>query len=116
MKTGAIELVDESEGWRIGVGIQRAVFMAAEAMDPMRARAEIPAEMKEEEFEAFELREAGREEEDGSGKTGETGVAADGEAQMVRVAETVTEVAREIAIKECVVTSLAVGLEIGARE
>ena len=116
MKTGAIELVDESEGWRIGVGVQRTVFMATEAMDPVRAVAEIPAEMQEEKLETFELRETGREEKDRPWKAGETGVASGRKAQMIGVAEAVAEVAGETAIEESVVGSLAVGLEIGARE
>ncbi len=116
LKTGAIKLVDKSEEWRIGVGVQCAVFMAAETMNPMRAGAEIPSQMEEEKLNAFELREAGREEENGSGKTGEAGVASGGKAQMIGVAETVAEVAGKTAIEKSVVASLAIGLKIGASE
>src|SRR2546430_4908563 len=90
--------------------------MATEAMDPVRAVAEIPAEMQEEKLETFELRETVREEKDRPWKTGETGVASGGEAQMIGLAETVAEVAGETAIEKSVVGSLAVGLEIGARK
>src|SRR5437660_12217080 len=116
LKTGAIELVNESEGWRISVGVQRTVFMATEAMDPVRAVAEIPAEMQEEKLETFELRETRREEKNRPWKAGETGVASGRKAQMIGVAEAVAEVAGETAIEESVVGSLAVGLEIGSRE
>ncbi len=116
LQTGTVELVNGGKGRRIRICIKRAVFMPAKAMDPMRASAEIPAQVDEKKLEAFELREAGREKEDGPWKTGEAGVAADGEAQMIGVAEAVAEVAGETAIEEGVIGSLTAGLEIGTGE
>src|SRR5437879_4727414 len=120
LKTGAIELVDGGQQRRIAVGVQRTVFMAAEAMDPVRAVAEIPAEMQEEKLETFELRETGREEKDRPWKAGETGVASGRKAQMIGVAEAVAEVGGETASEERVVGSFAGGWEIvtsaGGRE
>src|SRR6266446_3445967 len=43
LETGAIELVDRGEEGRIAVGVERAIFVTADAMGPMGAGAEVPA-------------------------------------------------------------------------
>ena len=83
----------------------------------MRAGLEGPAEIAGKLLQVVEGRRIG-------GKTdakrvwpasaGETGVAANGEAELIRIGEAVAEISGEAAVEERVVDALAVGMEVGA--
>src|SRR4029077_3419755 len=49
-----------------------------------------------------------------AGSAGETDVAANGEAELIRIGEAIAQVAGEAAVQEGVVDALAVGMKVGA--
>src|SRR6266849_7663637 len=97
-EASAIELIGTGEERRIGVGVEGAILAATEGVLPMGAGPEIPAQMNEQNFQSFVLREACRDQERGAGNSGEARIAAHGQAQLVGIAETVAKIAGEAAI------------------
>src|SRR5262249_14478125 len=66
---GAIELIGGGEKRRVCIGVESAIFVAADGVLPVRAGAEIPGEVNEKELKALVLRERGGLEKRGAGNS-----------------------------------------------
>src|SRR5260370_35862325 len=82
-------------------------------MLPMRAGVEIPVETSGENVQCVAGCRIGGTLERWAGSAGKAGVATEGEADTIGVGKLVAEIAREGAMEESVVLSLAIRLEVG---
>ena len=98
---------------RIVAGLAGVGFAAADFVAPVFAGGKIPAGAGAENLLTVTLIEARRREDRLSGNAGVAGVIANGEAELVVVAEGVAEISGKRAIYKIVVWSLAVRLHIG---
>src|SRR5467141_354646 len=99
------------------VGVDEARFHARDAVDPVGTGFEGPAKIAGKLTFIVEGRGVQRKnssEESLAGSAGVTGVAAYGEAELIRIGEAIADVAGEAAVQEGVVDALAVGMKVGA--
>src|SRR5712671_669325 len=90
-------------------------FAAADFVVPARAGREVPAGTGAEEVQHAALIQVGGQEQRLAGDAGIAVVIAQGQANLIRIAEAVAEIAGERAVQKTVVRSLTLGLEIGCR-
>src|SRR6516164_1089000 len=114
IESGDIECVDRRNSFesRNEIRVDDARLRSGEAMLPVRSRIEVPGKICGETLESVILAETGGLNKRWPGYARPTGVAANGEAQLVCVAEGVAEVAGERSSEEGVVRSLPRCLQV----